>query len=178
VPTSGFEVRIAGPDGALDERRLGDVLFRGPGLMDGYVGPDIENPVDQGWLRTGDLGYLAEGELFVTGRSKEVIVHQGRNYHPEDIEWAAARAEGVQPGGCVAFASVGAAEGEVVVAVEPSNSADAGDLRSRVRAAVADAVGLIPREILVVSRGAIPHAANGKLRRLAARDAHNRGELR
>ncbi len=97
-----------------------------------------ESPYEAGWLRTGDLGYVADGELFVTGRSKELIVHLGRNYHPEDIEWAALRVSGVLPGSCVAFADPSGEEGAVVVAVE-SDVDD--DLRARVRAGITNAIG-------------------------------------
>ena len=142
--------------------------------MDGYVKRDVESPYEEGWLRTGDLGYVADGELFVTGRSKELIVHFGRNYHPEDIEWAALRVSGVLPGSCVAFADPSGEEGAVIVAVE-SDVDD--DLRSRVRVGITNAIGLTPREVLIVDTGAIPKAANGKIQRLAARDAYARGEL-
>src|SRR6185436_17633269 len=101
------------------DRSVGEIFFRGTGMMlDGYVKRDAEVPIEGGWLRTGDLGYVADGDLFVTGRTKEIIVHFGRNYHPEDIEWAALRVAGVLPGGCVAFADPSGEEGSVIVAVE------------------------------------------------------------
>ena len=169
------ELLVGRPDDPLPERHVGAIFFRGADwFMDGYTSGDGESPYESGWLRTGDLGYLADGELFVTGRSKELIVHFGRNYHPEDIEWAALRVSGVLPGSCVAFADPSGTEGAVIVAVE--SDADDG-LRARVRAGITNAIGITPREVLILEPGTIPKAANGKLQRLAARDAYARGEL-
>jgi fatty-acyl-CoA synthase len=172
-PSPNVELRIAGTTGALPDRHVGEIQFRGPRVMKGYDGPGDDDPFDDGWLRTGDLGYADGGELFVTGRDKEVNIQQGRKYHPAVLEWAAARVPGVT-GRCVAFSPVGAGEGEVVIAVE---GADGADVEARVRAAVTNAVGLVPRHVLVLDDGAIPVAPAGKLQRLAARDAYARGEL-
>ena len=174
------ELLVGSPDAPLPERRVGAIFFRGGDwFMDGYsTSGDGESPYEDGWLRTGDLGYLADGELFVTGRSKELIVHFGRNYHPEDIEWAALRVSGVLPGSCVAFADPSGEEGAVIVVVEADGEADpAGDLRERVHAGITNAIGITPREVLIVEPGMIPKAANGKLQRLAARDAYAEGLL-
>jgi len=171
------ELRVIGQDGdALPELHVGEIVFRGPRMMDGYVDGATE-PVRDGWLHTGDLGYLRDGDLYVTGRSKEVIVQFGRNYHPEDLEWAATRVPRVATGGCVAFAAPDGAEGAAVLAVENTSGADPDELAAEVRAAVVNAVGLDPRDVVVVAEGAIPKAANGKLRRLAARELYARGEL-
>ena len=172
--TPPTELLVGRPDEPLPERHVGAIFFRNGTFMDGYMTHDVESPYEEGWLRTGDLGYIAEGELFVTGRSKELIVHFGRNYHPEDVEWAALRVSGVRPGSCVAFADPSGEEGAVIVAVE----AEVDDnLRSRVRAVITNVIGLTPRNVLIVDTGTIPRAANGKIQRLAARDAYARGEL-
>jgi fatty-acyl-CoA synthase len=177
-PLRGIELRIVGDDGVRPDRHVGEIQVRGPAVMDGYVGPGGEDPFVDGWLRTGDLGYMAEGELFVTGRSKEVIIQRGRKYHPEDLEWAAARVPGVVAGRCVAFSPMRGQEGDVVVAVELADAGvQAPDVEAAVRAAVTNAVGLVPRHVLVLADGAIPVAPAGKLQRLAARDAYDRGEL-
>ncbi len=173
--TPPIELLVGSPDEPLPERHVGPIFFRGGDwFMDGYVKRDVESPYEAGWLRTGDLGYIADGELFVTGRSKELIVHFGRNYHPEDIEWAALRVSGVLPGSCVAFADPSGEEGALIVAVE-SDGGD--DLRARVRLGITNAIGLTPRDVVIVRSGTIPKAANGKIQRLAARDAYARGEL-
>ena len=107
----GVEVRIGSPSEPLPERRLGEIWVRGAGVTDGYVNTTAEGLFVADWLRVGDVGYMAEGELFVTGRSNEVIVRLGQKYHPEDIEQAVQRAMSMPPGGCVAFSPAGGATG-------------------------------------------------------------------
>jgi fatty-acyl-CoA synthase len=166
----GQELRIAGDAGPLPERHLGDIQFRSPLLMHGYVGATDENPFDDdGWMSTGDIGYLAKGELYVTGRIKEVVVQQGRKYHPEDLEWSAAHALGVERSACVAFAPLGAGDGEITVAVEIEN-ADPDEVGRLVRAAVLNSVGVTVRTVLTLAPGTLPKGSTGKNQRLAARD--------
>jgi fatty-acyl-CoA synthase len=173
--TPPTELIVGRPEEPLAERHVGPIFFRGGDwFMDGYVKPDVESAYEVGWLRTGDLGYVADGELFVTGRSKELIVHFGRNYHPEDIEWAASRVSGVLPGSCVAFADPSGEEGAAIVVVESEGD---DDLRNRVRLGVTNAIGFTPRDVVIVDGGTIPKAANGKIQRLQAGDAYARGEL-
>jgi fatty-acyl-CoA synthase len=170
------EVRIAQPGGAgLGEREIGEICVRGPSLMDGYVGDGAPDPFEDGWLRTGDMGYLADGELYVTGRIKDMIIVMGHNYYPEDFEWAASRLEGVRAGRCVAF---GAEDGEqVVLLVEPSAGADGEELASAVRSAVSDSVGVAPGRVLVLPPGSVEKTTSGKLRRAAMKSAYARGDL-
>lgn len=175
-PMPGVELRIEGADGAArEERRVGEVLVRAPSLLTGYVG-GAASPVVGGWLHTGDRGYLAGDELYLTGRIKDLIIVLGRNYTPEDLEWAAGRVDGVRPGRSVAFSQPGGNEEAVVVVVEPRGEPEEG-LAERVGRAVADAVGLRPSEVLVVPRGTVPKTTSGKLRRGALREAYARGEL-
>jgi fatty-acyl-CoA synthase len=174
--TPRMDLRIAAADGsALADRRVGEILLRGASTMSRYEGPGAPDPFVDGWLRTGDLGYLAGGELFVTGRVKDVVIHMGDNYYPEDFEWAAGRVEGVRPGRCAAFARPG--DEEVVVLVEPSGEERGATLRHRVRNAVADAVGIAPAEVVVLPPGTIRKTTSGKLRRAKMRDLHTAGKL-
>ena len=99
----GVEISIGSPTDPLPERHLGEVWVRGPGVTDGYVNTTGEELFVGDWFRVGDLGYIAEGELFVTGRSNEVIVRLGQKYHPEDIEQAVQRGTSMPPGSCAAF---------------------------------------------------------------------------
>jgi fatty-acyl-CoA synthase len=170
------ELRIARPGGGeLGEREIGEICVRGPSLMDGYVGEGAPDPFQDGWLRTGDMGYLADGELYVTGRIKDMIIVMGHNYYPEDFEWAAGRVEGVRAGRCVAF---GSGDGEeVVVLVEPVAGTDGGELTTVVRDAVRDAVGVAPRSVLVLPPGSVEKTTSGKLRRSTMRSAYLRGDL-
>ena len=178
TPGALMGLRIAGDDGPRQERHVGEVQFRGPGMMQGYVGATSEEAFTaDGWLRTGDVGYLADGELFLTGRIKEVMMQQGKKYHPEDVEWAAARGAGVAPAECVAFTPVGADEGQIIVAVEVPATSGLADLEQRVRASVLNTVGIVLRTVVLVAPATLPKASTGKAQRLAARDQHARGEL-
>ncbi len=112
----------------------------------------------------------------ITGRSKDLIIVFGRNYAPEDLEWAAATVPGVRAGRVVAF-SPSEAEGQVIVVVEPRAGADPSELPVLVRRAVADQVGLTPKRVVLVDPDTIPKTTSGKLRRSAVRDAFDRGEL-
>jgi fatty-acyl-CoA synthase len=169
-PAPGTELRIVRSDEELAEREIGEVQVRGPSLMQRYVGQDAPDPFVDGWLRTGDLGYLADGQLYITGRIKDMVIVMGHNYYPEDFEWAAGRLPGVRTGRCVAFSDRDSEE--VVLLVEPAAEADPEELSAKVANAVADAVGVSPGEVLVLPRGTIE-----KMRRSAMRDAYLRGEL-
>jgi fatty-acyl-CoA synthase len=173
VVVPGAEVRILGAAGEpLPERSVGRIVTRAPYLFSGYRGAkDPEAFTRDGWLRTGDLGYVAEGELFVSGREKDVIVVMGRNHDPDDLEWAAGRVAGVRTGRCVALARAGAREGAVTLVVEPRDDADAEALPSAVRRSVIDAIGVVPTEVLVVPPGTVPKTTSGKIRRGALRRA-------
>jgi len=171
-----LDLRIAGPAGALPERSVGEIQLRGPSLMSGYVGEDVDDPIAGGWLRTGDLGYVADGQLFPTGRTKDMVIVTGHNYYPEDFEWAAGRVSGVRAGRCVAFAEPQTEH--VVVLVEPAGeSEDPSRLRREVERAIADSVGILPREVLVLPPGTVEKTTSGKLRRAAMREAYLRREL-
>lgn len=171
-----MELRIVAGDGEeLPERRVGEIQVRGPSMMSGYLGADAPDPFVDGWLRTGDMGYLADGELYVSGREKDLVIVTGQNYYPDDFEWAAGRVEGVRPGRCVAFGKPGSEE--LVLLVEPDDGADLGALKRAVRRNVIDTIGVPPSEILVLARGTVQKTTSGKLRRAAMREAYAGGEL-
>ncbi len=176
-PVPGLAIRIADADGdPLPDRRLGEIHVGGPSLLAGYLGADgMSDPFVGGWLPTGDLGYLADGELYVAGRRKDIVIVMGRNYAAQDIEWAAERAPGVRVGRCVAFGRAGV-EGEVVIAAE-SNGGGPDLLPRAIWTSVSDALGVIPREIIVLPRGTIPVTTSGKLRRSWVRESYALGEL-
>jgi acyl-CoA synthetase (AMP-forming)/AMP-acid ligase II len=175
APVPGVELLVAGSEGPVPERHVGEILLRTPSMMRGYIG-GTEDPVVDGWLHTGDLGYLADGELYVTGRIKDVVIVMGRNYPAQDLEWAAERVEGVRSGRTVAFATE-RTEGEAVVVVECGKGREPDDLPRRVWLEVSDALGIAPREVLVLPGGTIPVTTSGKLRRSWVRDAYASGDL-
>lgn len=182
---AGMEVRVVDPAGReVPERRQGRILFRGPSAMQGYFrNPEATARVRDatGWVDTGDLGYLSEGELYVTGRSKDLILKAGRNLHPRDLEAAAAEVPGIRRGCVAAFGVPGVEQGtEDLVVVAESRVGDAAE-RRRLAAAVASRVaaesGLPPDRVLVVAPRRLPKTPSGKLRRSACRDRYLDGTL-
>ncbi|MEU1088629.1 fatty acyl-AMP ligase [Streptomyces sp. NPDC005892] len=188
-------VRIADPERltGLPDGSVGEIWVNGPCVADGYHGRPQESlrtfgarlvgEEDLGtWLRTGDLGFLHEGELFVTGRLKDVIIRKGRNYYPQDIEVSAESADPALQPNCAAAFSVddGAAE-RLVLVVEADGRAQrdggAEGLRARVRAAVLDGQRLDTDEILLVRRGSLPKTSSGKVQRRETRRRYLDGEF-
>ena len=173
LPDHRFEIR--GGDGApLPERRVGKVFAQGPSLMRDYFRePDAtaEALSADGWLDTGDLGYLTGGELVITGRAKDLILVNGRNVWPQDLEWAVeAGVPGLRSGDVAVF-SVDRAEGEEVVALVQCRSSD-----PEIRATLTDATAKLllqgfgaPVTVRLVGAHALPVTSSGKLSRARAR---------
>lgn len=177
-PLPGIEVRVVGDDGTvLGEREVGVLQLRGESVTPGYL--TVDGPVaaqgGDGWLDTGDEGYVAEGAVVVCGRRKDVIIMGGRNIYPTDIERAAAGAGDVRAGNTVAVRMLAGPEGgrhreSFLVAVE---SRKAGDpeaekvIRKDVTARVVSAVGVRPAEVVVLGPGSLPKTPSGKLQRTA-----------
>jgi acyl-CoA synthetase (AMP-forming)/AMP-acid ligase II len=182
-PLSGSELRIVDAEtgASLAERREGEIILRGPSLMRGYF-QDPEATAEvlrDGWLWTGDLGYLAHGELYITGRRKSVLIRAGRKYHAGDLEGAAERVPGVRRGCSAAFSVDGEAREELILVVEHSRSAaaDTAGLAQRVELAVAASEGLKPDRVLVVPPRSVPKTSSGKVQRSACRELLLSGEL-
>ncbi len=164
--------------------RVGRVLVRGPALMDGYLGrPEATaRALRDGWLDTGDLGFLHDGELFLTGRAKDVIILHGRNYLPVEIEHAVEAVAGFRRGCAVAVSWLPeGAPGEVLLLfVEHRRDAPApviANLPAACASAVLAATSLKPDQILVLEPGTLPRTSSGKLRRQSALKRHLAGEL-
>lgn len=170
-----MDLRILGEDGGtLGERQIGEVQLRGRSLTSGYIG-GAPSPFDGDWLRTGDMGYLADGELFIAGRMRDMVISMGQNYYPEDFEWAAGRLAGVRPGRCAAIARPDSED--VALLVEAIEGIDPVALAREVKRSLRHAIGVAPSEVVVLPRGAVQKTTSGKLRRAAMRDAFARGEL-
>ena len=122
-----------------------------------------------GWLRTGDLAYLAEEELVVCGRLKDVIIVGGRNVFPEDVERAAASVDGVRAGNVIAFGVEGRKGKEAVVVVAETKADDHRPVRQAVAVRVLEAVGVPAEEVILVSPGTLPKTSSGKLQRSLCR---------
>ncbi len=176
----GHELQIRDEAGApLEDRRVGRIFVRGPSLMGGYLDqPEATRAVlgADGWLDTGDLGFLTDGELTPTGRSKDLILLNGRNIWPQDLEWTVeAEIVGLRSGDVAAFPVDGEWEG--VVALVQTRVRDPA-ARDRL---AADVGGLlrarhgVEAEVRLVGAGALPQTSSGKLRRARARELYING---
>ena len=182
-PLRDVEVRIVTEDGRDAEERVeGRLWFRSPSATSGY----FRNPAatrelirEQGWLDSGDRAYLADGEIFITGRAKDVIIKAGRNLYPHEIEEIVGRLPGVRAGCVVAFGAPDARSGteRLVVAAEARNLADAKRVAAEVRREMAQAVGVPPDSVEVLPPHSIPKTSSGKLRRSETRKLFLEGKL-
>ncbi|WP_205873453.1 AMP-binding protein [Mycobacterium camsae] len=186
VPIRGQQIRVvdAAHRRPLPERWEGRILVRGRSVMSGYFGrPEATAAVlIDGWLDTGDLGYFADGELFITGRVKDLIIKAGRNFHPQDIEHAVGRLTGVRKGCVIAFGvpSRDAGEGIVVVLETTETTTDftwCHGLKASVRAAVVETTGTSLDDVVLIRRGSMLKTSSGKLRRQETRQAYLDGSL-
>ena len=150
--------------------------LRGASITPGYFrNPDATAATFRdGWLRTGDLGYLVDGELVICGRRKDVIIVGGRNVFPEDIERAAAGVDGVRAGNVIAFGTTGRRGREAIVVVAETKADDDGTapVRAAVAERVTDAIGIPPTEIVLVAPGTLPKTSSGKLQRSLCKDRY------
>ncbi len=163
----------------LGEDQEGEIVFRGPSLTDGYwQNPEATQEVFRadGWLRTGDLGFLHAGNIYITGRSKDLIILNGRNHHPTTIEWAVAEIDGVRKGNVVAFSRPGHDSEELVIVAETRPEPPAG-LADTIKTAVADQLSLKVADVVLLAAGQLPKTSSGKLQRRKTRDQYMNGEL-
>lgn len=168
-PLDNLEIRIVDErDGSiLGERSVGELEIRGDSVTPGYYRDEraTADAFHDGWLRTGDLGYLVEGELVVCGRIKDVIILGGRNVHPQDVERAVGDLQGVRAGNVIAFGTPGKRGRESLVVIAETKAAEHAQIRDAIRAAVYDSVGLPPADIVLVEPGTLPKTSSGKLQR-------------
>jgi acyl-CoA synthetase (AMP-forming)/AMP-acid ligase II len=181
VPLPGLEVRVAGERGReLGERHVGEVQVRGPTVTPGYVrNPDETRAAraPDGWLRTGDLGYLADGELYLLGRRKDVIIVRGRNLYAHDIEGVAGEHPDVRTGNVAAFGVPATDTEALVVVVESRRPEDGARIAREVRGRLAEVFGVVPHDVRVVGPGTLPKTSSGKLKRGEMRARYLAGRL-
>lgn len=178
----GAELRVVDGEGkALPERTEGEIVLHGPSVMSGYYGdPEAtERVVREGWLHTGDMGFIADGELFVTGRLKAVLIRAGEKYHAEDLERAAERVPDVRNGCSAAFAVESSGGEEAVLVVERGARAtvDPKALARSVADEVRRAEGMAPGVVHVVAPGQVPKTSSGKVQRERCRASLLGGSL-
>jgi acyl-CoA synthetase (AMP-forming)/AMP-acid ligase II len=182
-PIAGTKILIAAPDGSRrPDGEVGEVRVQGPGVFAGYYRDEAataENLRD-GWLLTGDLGFLHDGELYLTGRSKDLLILHGHNVMPHELEWAAESAAGGGGSERSGSFSVDSPEGEVAVVVVETREREPeglGALERRVRLEVARALSLPLADVVLVRRGRIPKTTSGKVQRRELRRRYLDGEL-
>lgn len=180
----GQDLRIVDPDNNThcEDGQIGEIWLRGPCIAQGYwQNPEmsgkafVKDDKGQSWLRTGDLGFVNDGELFVSGRLKDLIIMRGRNYYPHDLEYAVeAATDALNPASTVAF-SVDKGDGEklIVLTELKRNRVRQGDYRSEfsvIRARLTEECGIQADQIVFLKPGAILKTSSGKLRRNACRE--------
>jgi fatty-acyl-CoA synthase len=182
-PLKGMEVEIRGDDGAvLGDRSIGRVFCRGSAVMVGYFRDEESTRAclsDDGWLDTGDMGYMSNGYIFIVGRAKDMIIINGKNHWPQDIEWAVEQLPGFKSGDIAAFAITGPSGEEtpaVLVHCRVSDPEERGRLRDDIKERVRAITGITPVVELVPPR-TLPRTSSGKLSRTKARNLYLSGEI-
>ena len=184
-PMPGVEVRIVDKEKnerALSERSEGQLQFRGASATSGYY----RNPAatrelihEGGWLDSGDLAYWADGEIYITGRAKDVIIKAGRNIYPHEVEEIAGRVSGVRTGCVVAFGAPDERTGteKLIVAAEVRDISAAKRISGEIAQSVSEVMGLPPDAVELLRPQSIPKTSSGKLRRTETRRLYLEGKL-
>ena len=182
MPLPGHQIRIVDATGReLGDRHQGRIQFKGPSSTSGYFRnrEATQNLFDDQWLNSGDLGYLSEGEIYITGRQKDLIIRAGRNIYPAELETAIGALDGIQLGNVAVFASSHPQTGteRLVVMAESRRwkEEDQTRLKRSIAAISIDLTGAAPDEILLVPPRSVPKTSSGKIRRNAARQLYETG---
>ncbi|MDD5037522.1 MAG: AMP-binding protein [Methylococcaceae bacterium] len=183
-PLPGHQIRLVDEAGReLPDRRQGRIQFKGPSATSGYFrnSRQTRELFCGDWLDSGDLGYMAEGELYVSGRIKDIVIRAGRNIYPQEVEQAVGEIEGIRKGCVAVFGGSDPDSGSerlIVLAetrrLEPSQ---AEALRVEVNSIVTDLIGAPPDEVVLAPPGAVLKTSSGKVRRAACRMVYERGEI-
>jgi fatty-acyl-CoA synthase len=181
APLEHVEVRVVDDAGRdLPERHLGEVMLRSDCMLSGYYRRDdlTGKALHDGWYLTGDLGYLAGGEVYITGRKKDLIIVGGKNVYPQDLESLASEVPGIHPGRVVAFGVYNEEMGTEEVVIVAEKDADAEQpadaepesLSNAIRARVTRGSDIALRQVKVVERGWLLKTSSGKIARSANRE--------
>lgn len=180
----GHEIRIVDDeDNPLRERQVGNLQFRGPSSMQGYYRNNeaTKEVYHDGWWATGDLAYIADNELYITGRKKDLIIKAGRNYYPPEIEEATSLVLGVRKGCVAAFGiaekQTGTEKLIIVVEKDPKVKINSEQIIAEITEKVTARIGIPPDEVVLVSSRVIPKTSSGKLRRFECKKMYEYGHL-
>jgi acyl-CoA synthetase (AMP-forming)/AMP-acid ligase II len=175
-PVPGLEVRI---DGDPAPGQIGEILVRGASVMREYYRAPAatEERLAAGWLRTGDLGYLRDGGLYVTGRRKQMIVVNGVNHYPEDVEAVARGAPGLHRQRCIAFGLEGLERILLLAEAHSTDPVETAILAARLYRCITTSLELYDVGVHVVRKNTLRRTTSGKYQRLLMRDLLTRGAL-
>ncbi len=182
LPIPGHQVRVVdGSNHELPERAEGHIQFSGPSVTSGYYrNPEATGDLLHGeWMNTGDYGYIAGGDIHITGRIKDTIIRAGRNIHPYELEEAVGNIDGIRKGCVAVFGSRDARSGtERVVVLAETRESDPGKrdaLRARIAELAVSIIGMAVDEIVLARPHTVLKTSSGKIRRSASRDAYEHG---
>jgi acyl-CoA synthetase (AMP-forming)/AMP-acid ligase II len=181
-PIPGHQLRVV--DGAgheLPEREEGHIQFSGPSVTSGYHrNPEATRDLLRGeWMNTGDYGYVAEGDVHITGRIKDTIIRAGRNIHPYELEEAVGNLDGIRKGCVAVFGSRDRRAGtEKIVVLAETRETDAARreaLRGSINDLAVAIIGAAPDDIVLAGPGTVLKTSSGKIRRAASREVYEHG---
>lgn len=181
LPEYELEIRDEN-DASLGEREIGRVCVKGPSVMVGYyMDEDATSQClsEDGWLDTGDIGYMAKGSLYIIGRIKDLIIINGKNHWPHDIEWAVEKLPELRSGDSAAISIPGENDEEVpaiLVQCRKRDEVERIDLENRIKFEVQAVIGKAPKVILIAPRS-LPRTSSGKLSRVKARKQYLEGQF-
>ena len=181
-PLPGHDLGVFNAEGRrLGDREIGHILIKGPSVMQGYFRNQEATAAvmkDGGWMDTGDMGYMLDGQIVITGRSKDLILHNGRNIWPQDIEWAAEEVAPLRKGDAAAF-SIDKDNDEKVVVLVQCRMTDEDkqlSLRREIGAIVQRHAG-VDCDVVLVPPRSLPFTSSGKLSRVGAREGFLSGDI-
>jgi 1-acyl-sn-glycerol-3-phosphate acyltransferase len=181
-PIPGHQVRVVDARGnELAEREEGRVQFFGPSVTSGYYrNPEATRELlRDGWMDTGDYGYIAEGEIYITGRVKDIIIRAGRNISPYELEEAVGALPGIRKGCVAVFGARDAASGteRIVVLAETreTDPAARAQLTARINELAVSLIGMPVDEVVLAPPQSVLKTSSGKIRRAASREAYLQG---
>lgn len=184
LPLPGHQIRVIDDFGVeAPERQVGKLQFRGASATSGYFrnAEATSELFDDGWLISGDLAYVADAEVFITGRQKDVIIRAGRNLYPHELEEAVGDVAGIRKGCVAVFGSMASRAGTeqlVVVAETRETEAERRDaLRSQINRVAVDVLGAPADDIVLVPPATVLKTSSGKIRRAALRELYERGKI-
>lgn len=179
-PIKNHRIGIIRQDGSLaSEGEVGEIVCAGPSATKGYYRnkKKTDRLFYNGWILTGDLGFILDGELFVSGRKKDLIIIAGRKYYPDNIERCIERIPEIRKGNVVAFSFTDRENESVVIVAESRDIGYPERIREAVRTRVAHEIGISVKEVVLLKKGSLPKTSSGKLQRSKIKNLYRANRL-